>query len=113
MGFSSIQGWPAPFFGAEFTAASATVKPKIILKAFERLAKGWAARVAPRTVSTAGRETPRETKNASKRFRRIKTISGVFIMLSLQLMASMPTRLSCPNQTTLACATAQTALPRL
>jgi hypothetical protein len=34
-------------------------------------------------------------------------------MLSLQLMASMPTRLSCPNQTTLACATAQTALPRL
>jgi hypothetical protein len=113
MGFSSIQGWSGPFFGAEFTAAFATVKLKIILTAIERLAKGWAARVAPRTVSTAGRETPRETKNASKRFRRIKTISGVFIMLSIQLLASTPTRHSCPNQTTLACAAAQTELPRL
>ena len=34
-------------------------------------------------------------------------------MLSLQLLASMPTRLSCPNHTTLACAAAQTELPRL
>jgi hypothetical protein len=40
MDYSSIQGWPTPFFGAEFTAASATVKAKNTLKAFERLAKG-------------------------------------------------------------------------
>jgi len=34
-------------------------------------------------------------------------------MLSIQLLASTPTRHSCPNQTTLACAAAQTELPRL
>ncbi|AWA38369.1 hypothetical protein C1X30_04420 [Pseudomonas sp. FW305-BF6] len=48
-----IQGWSAPFFAAEFTAATATVKPENTRKNTERLAKGWAVRVVSPKVPTA------------------------------------------------------------
>jgi hypothetical protein len=68
MDFYLIQGWSTPFFGAEFTAASAAVKPEKPRKPDERLAKGSTVRVGPRMVSIAAidpalkcssRKTPR------------------------------------------------------
>ncbi|WP_338474384.1 hypothetical protein V3H56_06940 [Pseudomonas sp. MS646] len=106
MGYSSIQGWPTPFFGAEFTAATPTVKPKNSLKGIERLAKGWAVRVPGRTVSTAGRDADRERKTPRSVFADKNNKSGVFIMLSMQRQATVPAHLSRFQQTVLASFTA-------